>query len=120
MNLVNGRATKAVVTVENHEDTAISVAFVGGQLTLLEPPAPDAPPYASIVRNLTAVKYQTTVEAGAIEELPFTFALDMHPQELLLTLSAVISSDETIFQALAYNGTVNIVEAPTSILDPQM
>ncbi|KAI2623167.1 hypothetical protein GGR54DRAFT_596796 [Hypoxylon sp. NC1633] len=121
VKLVNGRATKAVIDVTNNEDEPILVAFVGGQLLNPKRPGPDDDPLASVVRNLTTVRYEASIPASEKQSLPFSFILDMQPQDLRLQLVAVVSnSDDQIFQVGVYDQTVSVVEAPTSILDPQI
>lgn len=45
----------------------------------------------------------------------------MHPQDLILNLAMVVKTPEGRLVTLtAYNQTISIVEAPTSLLDPQM
>ena len=92
-----------------------------GVLATTEPLPADAPAYQAIIRNLTAVRYELSVEAGETKELPFSFALDMQPQDVRLSLVAVVrDSKGNMFQLSAHEGTAAIVEAPTSFLDPQM
>ncbi|KAI1377252.1 hypothetical protein F4677DRAFT_415721 [Hypoxylon crocopeplum] len=119
VKLVNGRPTKAVIDVTNNEDEPILVAFMGGQL--LNPKNLGADPMAAVVRNLTTVRYEATIPAGEKQSLPYSFILDMQPQDLRLQLVAVVSnSANQIFQVGVYDQTVSIVEAPTSIFDPQI
>lgn len=121
VKLVNGRPTKAVVDITNNEAEPIQVAFIGGALhSLAEQPA-DAPPSGSIVRNLTSVRFDATIPAGEKQSLPYSFVLDMNPDDVRLHLTAVImNSANNIFQVDVTSQTVSIVEAPTSIFDPQM
>lgn len=121
MKLVNGRPTKAVVEVTNHEDTPIQVAFVGGMLSTTLPLPPGTPITSSIVRNLTAARFDLLVQAGEKKEVPYSFVLDMHPQDVRLQLIAVIANSKgQMFQMQAYNQTASIVEPPASFFDPQM
>ena len=121
VKLVNGRATKAVIDITNNEPEPISVAFLGGQLHSLEPLPADADPSAGILRNLSTIRYETSIPAGEKQSLPYQFVLDMQPQDVKLNLIGVISSGKgNIYSLSLYNGTVSIVEAPTSFFDPQM
>ncbi|KAL0944128.1 signal sequence receptor alpha chain [Colletotrichum truncatum] len=121
VKLVNGRPTKAVVEFTNHEDAPIQIAMVGGVLSSTKELAEDAHPSDSIIRNLTAARYDLTVEAGDKKAVPYSFALDMQPQDVLLQLVAVVSNSKgAVFQVQAYNSTAAIVEPPTSIFDPQI
>lgn len=121
MKLVNGRPTKAVVDITNNEAEPIQVMFLGGALyTLAELPA-DSHPSAGILRNLSSVKYEATIPAGEKQSLPYSFALDMNPQDVRLNIMAVVTNGANqIFQVQVADQTVEIVEAPTSIFDPQM
>jgi hypothetical protein len=45
----------------------------------------------------------------------------MHPQDLTLNLAAVFQDNLGMLHTYpAFNGTVSVVEAPTSFFDPQM
>lgn len=82
------------------------------------PGAPDPP---QILRNLTAQRFAIQIPAGEKETLTYSFATEMHPQDLTLALAAVLQDkDGLVFTNQFYNETVSVVEAPTSIFDPQM
>lgn len=121
VKLVNSRPTKALITISNHDTSSLNVAFVSGALLSTKPVAEDAPYWQSIVRNLTAVQYAMDVPAGETKELPFSFALDMQPQDVRVQLTAVVMNDKgEIFQVQAADEVAAVVEAPTSFFDPQM
>lgn len=121
MKLVNGHATQAVLDFTNNEDEAVRVAVIGGALSTLQALAPNSHPSAGIVRNLTATRYEIEIPAGEKQSLPYTFTTDLHPQDLRLNLIAVVSDQKNaVYQVQAYNETVTVVDAPTSIFDPQM
>ena len=76
---------------------------------------------ALIVRNITATRYDVELPAGEKASLPFTFTTDLHPADLRLNLVAVITSQAgAVYQVQAFNETVSVVDAATSIFDPQM
>ncbi|OTB06197.1 hypothetical protein M426DRAFT_10013 [Hypoxylon sp. CI-4A] len=121
VKLVNGRPTKAVIDVTNNEDEPILVAFLGGQLLNPKDVGPNENPSAAVVQNLTTVRYEATIPAGEKLSLPYSFVLDMQPQDVRLQLVAVVTNAASqIFQVGVYDQTVSIVEAPTSIFDPQI
>jgi hypothetical protein len=121
VNLVNGRATKSVLDFTNNEAEPIQISLIGGVLATLQPLPPGAHPSMAIVRNLTSAKYGVEIPAGAQQSLPYTFTTDMNPQDLRLQIVAIVQSQEgLVYQLQAYNSTVSVVEAPTSIFDPQM
>ncbi|KAI1337461.1 hypothetical protein F5Y15DRAFT_390482 [Xylariaceae sp. FL0016] len=121
VKLMNGRPTKAVVDITNNEDKPIQVAFVGGQLFTTKELGPDAQPWAGIVRNLTTVRYEATIPAGEKQSLPYSFVLDMQPQDVRLQMIAVISTAANqVYQVGLYDSAVSIVEAPVSFFDPQI
>lgn len=117
VKLINGHATRAILSVSNNEPEPITVAAIAGSLWKVD--VAGQTPY--ILRNFSAVRYSLQVPAGAQETVEFKFKTELHPQDLLLTLGAgVLSNDGDFYNIPAFNGTVSIVEAPTSIFDPQM
>ncbi|KAI9834279.1 MAG: hypothetical protein M1826_004203 [Phylliscum demangeonii] len=123
VKLINGRATQAVLSVTNHESGAVTLAGVGGALWTLAAPtavaAAAAPP--RIARNLTNERYNVRIPAGAHESLSYAFSLDMQPADLRLDLIAVVLDAKGRMHTIqAYNETVSVVEAETSLLDPQV
>lgn len=78
-------------------------------------------PSAAIVRNLTSTRYDVEIQPGEAESLTYTFTTDLNPQDLRLNILAVVASQKGgVYQIQAYNETVAVVEAATSIFDPQM
>ncbi|KAK1984336.1 signal sequence receptor alpha chain [Colletotrichum cereale] len=121
VKIVNGHPTKAFIEFTNNEDAPIQVAMVGGTLSSTNELDEDALPSDNVIRNLTAARYDLTIEAGDKKAVPYSFALDANPQDVLLQLIAVVSNAKgDVFQIQAYNSTASIVEPPTSIFDPQM
>jgi hypothetical protein len=121
VKLVNGRATQSVLDFTNNEAESVHISLIGGVLTTLQPLPPGAHPSKAIVRNLTSTKYGVEIPAGGQQSLPYTFTTDMNPQDLRLQIVAIVQSQEgLVYQLQAYNSTVSVVEAPTSIFDPQM
>jgi len=76
------------------------------------------------MRNLTATQYNIEIPAGEKETIQYSFVNEMHPQDLRLSLMAVLVAGEAEKQAIytmqVYNETVSVVEAPLSFFDPQM
>ncbi|KAI1153640.1 hypothetical protein F4825DRAFT_246472 [Nemania diffusa] len=121
VKLVNGRPTKAVIDITNNEDEPIQVAFIGGQLMTPQELSPETPAYAAVLRNLSTVQFQATIPAGEKQSLPYSFVLDMQPQDVRLHLIGVImGGSNQVFTVGVYDEIVSIVEAPTSFLDPQI
>ncbi|KAH6606351.1 translocon-associated [Trichoderma cornu-damae] len=121
VKLVNGRATTALIEVTNNEDGPVQIVFANGALWTAEELPEDAPAYLGIVRNLTAVQYSLEIQAGETKSIPYSFVLDMMPQDVRLRLIAIFTNTKgDIFQVSAYDGETSIVEAPTSFLDPQI
>jgi len=120
VKLINGHATQAVVSVANHEPEPVKLLFVGG--SLLSPSGvPGAPDPPVIIRNLTATRYDVSIPAGESETLTYSFATEMHPQDLALNLAAVLQNAEgTVYTKQFFNEAISVVEAPTSFFDPQM
>lgn len=121
MRLINGRPTKAFIEVTNNEDGPLSVDVVIGVLATAKELPADTPAYEGIVHNLTAVEYNLAVEAGETKSIPYSFSLDIQPQDVRVQLVAVITNAKgNLFQINAHDGSASIVEAPTSFFDPQM
>jgi len=117
IKLVNGKATKALVSFSNEETGPVTVKFIGGALWT----PPFDPQGNRIVRNLTATRYHVEIPAGEKQSLPYSFATELHPQDLRLELAAIIGSSngkDIVLQA--FNETVSIVEQDTSLFDPQV
>ena len=118
VKLVNGHPTQALVSFSNDEPGPVTVAYIGGSLWTQDPLNPDE---SRIVRNLTATRYNVEIPAGAKESLSYSFATELHPQDLRLSIVAILSDSDLAYYTLQpYNETVSIVEADTSIFDPQM
>jgi hypothetical protein len=115
VKLINGHATQARLSIDNQEPQPITVSIVGGSLIK------DAGDQTHILRNLTGQRYGLEIPAGEEQTLTYSFATEMHPQDVRLQLVAVLQDKKNnLFTLSAYNETVTIVEAPTSIFDPQM
>ncbi|KAF2137546.1 uncharacterized protein K452DRAFT_353525 [Aplosporella prunicola CBS 121167] len=113
VKLVNGHPTDVVFDVRNGEDTPVTVQLIGGSLISTQTD--------KIVRNLTAARYHVRIPGGTNETLTYNFATEMHPQDIRLNLAAVLRDHrDKFFTVQAYNETVSVVEAPTSIFDPQI
>jgi hypothetical protein len=120
VKLVHGHATTAHFKVFNEEDNEVKLRVIGGSLWSLDTPA-DAVGTDGAVRNLTSHMYDIAIPAGENITFDYSFATEMHPQDLKLLLAAIVENKEGLtFQIGAFNGTVSIVEAPISIFDPQM
>jgi len=110
-----------VVEVTNHEEGPISVEFIAGVLANTGPLPEGASAQSAIIRNLTAVSYGITVEAGEKKELSYSFVLDMNPADVEVRIVAVVSNAQShVFQVQVGTSKASIVEPPTSIFDPQM
>lgn len=54
-------------------------------------------------------------------DVPYQFVTDLPEQDVLLNLQVVLlTKDNELVSATAFNGTVSIVEPDTSLLDPQL
>lgn len=115
VKLVNGHPTRALISFTNEESTPVTVNFIGGALSTVDEEQ------STVIRNLTTTRYGVEIPAGQKEELSYSFVNEMHPQDLRLAVSSIISDAEgRFFNVNAYNGTVSIVEPETSIFDPHM
>jgi len=118
VKLVNNHATTANFEVTNYEDDEVKLRVIGGSLFSLEDSG-DGP--ARSIRNLTSQMYDIAIPSGQNISFGYAFSMEMHPQDLRLLLAAVVENKDGVsYQVNAFNGTVSVVEAPISILDPQM
>lgn len=122
LRLVNGKPTRAILSVTNAEKKAIQVAFVAG--ALVDPsmtPGEDTPHWKAILANLTTTQYSAAVQPGETRELPYAFAVDLLPKDVRIEIMAVVTTAEgELYQVPAYNGVAALVDPATNLLDPQM
>ncbi|KAI9716337.1 MAG: hypothetical protein M1812_005402 [Candelaria pacifica] len=117
IKLINNQATQSVLSISNNEASPITVSFIGGSLWT---PLND-PQGTRQVRNLTTTKYNVEIPAGEKESLNYNFVTELQPQDMRLNLAAILSDSKGAYYTIqAFNETVSIVEAETSILDPQI
>ncbi|KAF4120192.1 Translocon-associated protein (TRAP), alpha subunit [Geosmithia morbida] len=121
VKLVNGRPTTALIELANRDESPVQIAFVSGSLFTTRDVSDDTPLYDTILRNLTAVQQQVVVPAGESKSVPYSFSVDMLPQDVRVRLVAVVTDSKgNVFQVEAHNDIAAIVEAPISFLDPQI
>ncbi|CZR65456.1 probable signal sequence receptor alpha chain [Phialocephala subalpina] len=121
VKLINGHATKAVLDFTNNEAEPVTLAVVGGALLTQQPLPLDAHPSAAVIRNLSTTSYGLEIPAGEKSTVSYSFTNDLHPQDLRLNLVAVVTNQAgAVYQVVAYNETVSVVEPATSIFDPQI
>ncbi|KAJ6144761.1 hypothetical protein N7470_008656 [Penicillium chermesinum] len=114
IKVINGHPTEAVVSFTNDEPNPVTLNILGASLW-------DLGEESKIVRNLTASRYGVEIPAKSQEAVIYSFATEMHPQDLRLNIAAILSDSEGGFFTLqAFNGTVSVVEPDTSIFDPQI
>ena len=119
VKLINGHPTQALLSFHNEETTPVTVAFIGG--SLLGPDPKTNGETSLIVRNVTSTRYNVAIPAGEKESVSYSFATELHPQDLRLNLVAIITNSAgAIYTLQAYNETVSIVEPDASLFDPQM
>lgn len=74
------------------------------------------------MRNLTTTRYNAVeIPAGEKESVEYRFTTELHPQELVLNLAAVVRGEGgEVVTVPAFNETVAVVEAEMGFFDPQM
>ncbi|KAI4148181.1 MAG: hypothetical protein LQ340_005201 [Diploschistes diacapsis] len=119
VKLVNGQPTQAILQFSNPDTTPINVAFIGGSLWAPDPKTKGET--SMIVRNITSTRYNVQIPAEGEESINYSFATELHPQELRLNLVTVLTTDKgAIYTLNAYNETVSIVEPDASFFDLQL
>ncbi|EEH04294.1 signal sequence receptor alpha chain [Histoplasma capsulatum G186AR] len=117
VKLVNGNPTNALLSISNNEPDPVTLNLIGGSLWTIHP----SEEVGQNVRNLTSSRYNIAIPPGGQHSMEYPLVTEMHPQDLRLHLAAVISNSKGMaFTVRAYNGTVSIVEAETSIFDPKV
>ncbi|KAH0564979.1 hypothetical protein GP486_001627 [Trichoglossum hirsutum] len=117
IKLINGHATRSLLTYTNGEDKPLTVNLIGGSLWNIHPDQGST----SIIRNISTTRYNVVVPPGEKQQLAYSFATELHPQDLRLSLVTIISdSDGRYYTMTAFNETVSVVEPETSIFDPQI
>lgn len=116
---MNGHPTQALLSISNDEPNPVNVAFIGGSLWGPDPKTNGES--QRIVRNLTSTRFNVEIPAGEKESVSYSFATELHPQDLRLLLVAVLSSaDGTMYSFNAFNETISIVEPDASLFDMQL
>lgn len=66
-------------------------------------------------------RYDLQILAGEKESVSYNFATELHPQDLRLSLFAVVESQMgAMYTFQAFNETVSVVEPDSSLFDPQL
>jgi hypothetical protein len=119
VKLVNGRPTRALLSITNNED--VSVTPLVAVASLLSPKdTPGAPATPVVLRNLTAARFGNEIPPKGKEVLTYAFSTIMQPKDVTLDLKVLVQRGQRVFTVNAYNEGVSVVEAPVSIFDPQM
>jgi hypothetical protein len=115
VKLVNGQKNSALLTVQNQEpDATVKVVLLGAALWTL-------PPDSQPLRNLSLARANVEIPPGGSHRLEYVINTELHPQDLVLKISAIVEHPEGKYAEMtAFNEVVSIVEAPISIFDPQM
>ncbi|KAK9450572.1 uncharacterized protein V1518DRAFT_414179 [Limtongia smithiae] len=106
--------------ITNPEPADAVVQVVGGALYSL---AKDGvTPAPTPLENITAVRVGPVVltPGGGAQVIPYSFTLDREPKDYFLRIGVLVEYDGALVQALAYNGTVVLVDPPLSFFDPQL
>jgi hypothetical protein len=119
VKLVNGRPTRSLITVANHEDEPVTVLVASAGL-LTPVGGPNAPDPPQSLRNMTAAKFGKVVQPHTAETLEYSYSTIMQPQDVTLELKTIISKGDRIVTLQVFKETVSVVEAPVSLFDPQM
>lgn len=105
----------------NNQEDYISVEYLTGVLASLKELPEGASPLAGIVKNLTTMSYGAKVAPGEKSSLPYSFAVDMMPQDVEARVIAVVSDSQgNVHQVQAGSAQASVVDPPVSFLDPQM
>ncbi|RUS27276.1 translocon-associated protein, alpha subunit [Jimgerdemannia flammicorona] len=113
-NVVNGQRNKLVVSFSNKDTVSYTVSILSGVLV-------NPNNFTQIVRNLTALRYDTPIGTGETVDIPFSFHSEIAPQDLgLVVLVDFLDTNGNSHRAVGFNSTVTIVDPPTSIFDLQL
>ncbi|RUS18271.1 translocon-associated protein, alpha subunit [Endogone sp. FLAS-F59071] len=113
-NVVNGQRNKLVVSFSNKDSANYTIGILSGAFV-------NPNNFSQIVRNLTALRYETPINAGETIDIPFSFHSEIAPQDLgLVVLVDFVDAAGNNFRAVGFNSTVSIVDPPHSIFDIQL
>ncbi|KAG0036145.1 hypothetical protein BGZ82_004612 [Podila clonocystis] len=113
-DLISGDANDIKVTFRNSGKTDLKVNLIVG--TVVEPTD-----FNTVIRNLTAYKYSTTLKAEATLIHTYTIKMEHPSREVGLTLMAdIMDSSKNHFPVVVYNSTVNFTEPAQSWIDIQL
>ncbi|KAH0602595.1 uncharacterized protein H6S33_008676 [Morchella sextelata] len=109
---INGVPTKLNLHIVNNEPEDIRVQLIQGSLKT---------PKGVELRNLTASKVGVKLGKDQAIDIPYQFTTEMHPQDVIFNLKMFLKTPEGLaVSQSAFNQTISIVEAPTSLFDPQV
>ncbi|KAF9372016.1 hypothetical protein CPB97_001521 [Podila verticillata] len=113
-DLISGDANDIKVTFRNTGKTDLKVNLMVG--TVVEPTD-----FNTVIRNLTAYKYSSTIKAESTLVLDYTIKMEHPSREVGLTLMAdLMDSSKNHFPVVVYNSTVNFTEPAQSWIDLQL
>ncbi|SMR46751.1 unnamed protein product [Zymoseptoria tritici ST99CH_1E4] len=115
VKLVNGRPTRALLSVVNNEDVAVKPLIVTGALKTAAGEGEGV-----VVRNLTAARFGNEVPPKGKEVLTYAFSTIMQPRDVTLEMKVLVQRGGRVFTVKAFEEGVSVVEAPVSIFDPQI
>jgi hypothetical protein len=114
VKLVNGRPTRALLSITNNGDVPVTALAAVGTLVSPKEGSP------VVLRNLTGAKFGNEIPAKGKETVTYSFATIMQPQDVNLNIKVLVQRGNRVFNVKAFNEKVSVVEAPVSIFDPQM
>ncbi|KJX96521.1 hypothetical protein TI39_contig617g00004 [Zymoseptoria brevis] len=112
VKLVNGRPTRALLSVVNNEDVPVKPLIVLGALKETGG--------GVVMRNLTAARFGNDIPPKGKEVLTYAFSTIMQPRDVTLEMKVLVQRGGRVFTVKAFEEGVSVVEAPVSILDPQI
>ncbi|KAI8090052.1 uncharacterized protein BX664DRAFT_334581 [Halteromyces radiatus] len=111
--IVNGQKNGVVLSMTNKDSVDASIIAVSGKVTLVDDES-------KIIRNLTALRYDTRLPSQATLEVPYEFYSEFAPGELGLTVYVDLVADEKLIRLVGYSGAITVTDPESSLLDAQL
>lgn len=110
--VVNGERNKINLLIENHSGQNVTLMTAGGSF--------HHPDSNALIKNASTLSYGIFLMEGTKTQIPYTFHSEFKAGDLKLRIWLNYLAETTVYQALAYDSTVTIVEPDVSMFHYQV